>query len=114
TGYWNNPEGEAANKIKTPQGVWHRMGDAGYFDAQGRLWVVGRVHAAMANPRRAAGAQGGAAGNDPASWPWLFPYQAECIADEIAGVRKSAYLEAKGGRYLVAELLPGADAAGAE
>src|SRR6185295_14674452 len=48
TAYWNNPEGESINKIKTAQGIWHRMGDAGYFDDQGRLWVVGRVHAAMA------------------------------------------------------------------
>ena len=25
-----------------PEGFWHRMGDCGYFDAQGRLWFCGR------------------------------------------------------------------------
>jgi len=107
TGYWNNPEGEAANKIRTPEGIWHRMGDAGYFDAEGRLWVVGRVHAAMANPRRAPMGNAQVTSGDPMLWPWLFPYQAECIADETPGVRKSAYLKAKGGFWLVVEPLPG-------
>ena len=26
----------------TPEGFWHRMGDCGYFDGQGRLWFCGR------------------------------------------------------------------------
>lgn len=26
----------------TPEGFWHRMGDCGYLDAQGRLWFCGR------------------------------------------------------------------------
>ena len=25
------------------QTIWHRMGDAGYFDAEGRFWFCGRV-----------------------------------------------------------------------
>jgi acyl-CoA synthetase (AMP-forming)/AMP-acid ligase II len=104
TGYWNNPEGERANKIRTPRGVWHRMGDAGYFDAAGRLWVVGRAHTAMPNPAFPAG-DPPAAGepSPPSTWPALFPYQAECIVDEFPEVRKSAYLEADGRHWLVAE-----------
>ncbi len=36
------PEATAAAKIgSTP--VWHRMGDAGYVDASGRLWFCGRI-----------------------------------------------------------------------
>jgi acyl-CoA synthetase (AMP-forming)/AMP-acid ligase II len=32
-------------KISHGGRIWHRMGDVGYFDAQGRLWYVGRkVH----------------------------------------------------------------------
>jgi acyl-CoA synthetase (AMP-forming)/AMP-acid ligase II len=32
------------NKVLEPNGdVWHRVGDAGYLDAQGRLWYCGRV-----------------------------------------------------------------------
>lgn len=36
------PEATAAAKIRDAGGVWHRMGDAGYLDAAGRLWFVGR------------------------------------------------------------------------
>jgi acyl-CoA synthetase (AMP-forming)/AMP-acid ligase II len=30
-------------KIADPAGVWHRMGDSGYFDSVGRFWFCGRV-----------------------------------------------------------------------
>jgi acyl-CoA synthetase (AMP-forming)/AMP-acid ligase II len=104
TGYWNNAGAVAANKIKTPRGIWHRMGDAGYRDAKGRLWVVGRVHTAMANPSFSADGNGqGAGASGPEHWPWIFPYQAELVADGFAEVRKAAYLEAAGGFYLVIE-----------
>ncbi len=29
-------------KIASPNGVWHRLGDVGYLDVQGRLWFCGR------------------------------------------------------------------------
>ncbi|MBN2390871.1 MAG: hypothetical protein JXR84_09110, partial [Anaerolineae bacterium] len=39
----NRPQQTALAKIQDPDGgVWHRMGDVGYFDAQGRLWFCGR------------------------------------------------------------------------
>lgn len=32
------------HKIRDPNGgIWHRIGDAGYLDERGRLWVTGRV-----------------------------------------------------------------------
>jgi len=38
------PEATARAKLQGPRGeCWHRMGDAGYLDAQGRLWFCGRV-----------------------------------------------------------------------
>jgi acyl-CoA synthetase (AMP-forming)/AMP-acid ligase II len=37
----NEPETLRA-KIPDPQGLWHRMGDMGYLDTQGRLWFCGR------------------------------------------------------------------------
>ena len=42
------PTATAAAKIYSsqpdgPAVVWHRMGDAGYFDAVGRLWFCGRI-----------------------------------------------------------------------
>jgi olefin beta-lactone synthetase len=37
------PEATAAAKIPDGPRIWHRMGDAGYLDAQGRLWFCGRI-----------------------------------------------------------------------
>ncbi len=40
--YLHRPEQTAAAKIYEGDEVWHRMGDLGYFDKQGRLWFCGR------------------------------------------------------------------------
>ena len=41
--YHNRPKSTRLAKIPTPDGaVWHRMGDVGYFDGSGRLWMCGR------------------------------------------------------------------------
>jgi acyl-CoA synthetase (AMP-forming)/AMP-acid ligase II len=41
--YHNRPESTQLAKIADPAGsCWHRMGDVGYLDAQGRLWFCGR------------------------------------------------------------------------
>lgn len=46
--YFRSPESTAANKVIEPDGtVWHRMGDTGRFDAEGRFWLVGRVHSTI-------------------------------------------------------------------
>jgi acyl-CoA synthetase (AMP-forming)/AMP-acid ligase II len=46
--YYRNPEATATEKIRDPSGaVWHRMGDTGYFDSDGRFWLVGRVHSTI-------------------------------------------------------------------
>ncbi|WP_414664626.1 fatty acid CoA ligase family protein [Horticoccus sp. 23ND18S-11] len=36
------PDATALAKIRGESGIWHRMGDCGYFDADGRLWFCGR------------------------------------------------------------------------
>ena len=42
--YYREKESTLRNKIKDGSGeVWHRYGDTGYLDEQGRLWVCGRV-----------------------------------------------------------------------
>ncbi|MHC4401812.1 MAG: fatty acid CoA ligase family protein, partial [Planctomycetota bacterium] len=41
--YVTRPEANALAKIADDGGVWHRIGDAGYVDAQGRFWYCGRV-----------------------------------------------------------------------
>ncbi len=41
--YYQRPQPTKLAKIADPDGaVWHRMGDLGYLDQQGRLWVCGR------------------------------------------------------------------------
>ncbi|WP_424944573.1 AMP-binding protein [Aliiroseovarius crassostreae] len=38
-----DPKHDTENKIHDGAVVWHRTGDAGYFDDQGRLWLLGRM-----------------------------------------------------------------------
>jgi acyl-CoA synthetase (AMP-forming)/AMP-acid ligase II len=41
--YHNRPESTVLAKITDQAGgIWHRMGDLGYFDEKGRLWFCGR------------------------------------------------------------------------
>lgn len=40
--YFARPEQTKAAKLRDGAHVVHRMGDVGYFDAQGRLWMCGR------------------------------------------------------------------------
>lgn len=52
--YFRNPAARAANKLVDAAGaVWHRMGDTGYFDGEGRFWLVGRVHSTIMRAGRA-------------------------------------------------------------
>lgn len=38
-----NGLGDEENKIRVGGKVWHRTGDAGYLDTDGRLWLLGRL-----------------------------------------------------------------------
>ncbi len=42
TRYHENPDGNALHKIADEGRVWHRTGDVGWLDAEGRLWLCGR------------------------------------------------------------------------
>ena len=42
-GYYLDPESTRKNKVPDPEGDWHRLGDTGYIDEEGKLWVCGRV-----------------------------------------------------------------------
>lgn len=47
-GYYRSPRAFAENKIRDLDGtVWHRMSDTGRIDADGRFWLVGRVHSTV-------------------------------------------------------------------
>ena len=40
--YFRRPEATKHAKIRDDDAIWHRMGDVGYLDEQGRLWFCGR------------------------------------------------------------------------
>jgi acyl-CoA synthetase (AMP-forming)/AMP-acid ligase II len=48
--YYRNPRAVRENKIVEGDGegtVWHRLGDTGSFDREGRFWIAGRVHSTI-------------------------------------------------------------------
>jgi acyl-CoA synthetase (AMP-forming)/AMP-acid ligase II len=48
--YWQRPEQTQLAKITDAEGrIWHRMGDAGYFDPEGNLWYCGRKSQRVVN-----------------------------------------------------------------
>jgi acyl-CoA synthetase (AMP-forming)/AMP-acid ligase II len=74
------------NKVLDPDGgIWHRLGDAGYLDDRGRLWVCGRLGHRLE-------LEGGC----------LFPLQCEPIFDAHPSVRRSGLVgvPADGGSVL--------------
>jgi acyl-CoA synthetase (AMP-forming)/AMP-acid ligase II len=48
--YVARPESTALAKIREGDALWHRMGDLGYLDEQGRLWFYGRKSHRVVTP----------------------------------------------------------------
>jgi len=71
-----DPEHDAENKIAEDGKIWHRTGDAGEFDEQGRLWLWGR-----------AGTEIGTGGAP------LYPFSIEVAARYWPGVEQSALMD---------------------
>lgn len=72
--YWRRKKQTLLAKTKDQDGnLWHRMGDAGYVDEEGRLWFCGR------KSQRVQTAQGD-----------LFADQVEAIFNTINGVERTA------------------------
>jgi acyl-CoA synthetase (AMP-forming)/AMP-acid ligase II len=66
--------------------VWHRTGDAGYYDDTGCLWLVGRCSAVIQDDRGA-----------------VYPFQVEYALTDVAGIRRAALIGHQGRRLLVLE-----------
>jgi olefin beta-lactone synthetase len=79
--------GDDETKIRAGDRVWHRTGDAGYLDATGRLWLLGRCSAKAID---SAGV--------------LYPFAVECAASEVRGARRTAFAMHRGQRLLAAEI----------
>ena len=78
--------GDEETKFKVGETIWHRTGDAGCFDAQGRLWLLGRCSARI---------------NDANGV--LYPFAVECVAQEQVGVRRAALVAEADRRLLAVE-----------
>jgi acyl-CoA synthetase (AMP-forming)/AMP-acid ligase II len=77
--YFLDPDSTRKNKVPDPTGTWHRFGDVGYLDPDGRLWVCGRVSQRVRT-----------AGGD------VFPLRVEPIFDAHPAVRRSALVGVPG------------------
>jgi acyl-CoA synthetase (AMP-forming)/AMP-acid ligase II len=75
--------GDAATTIHAGDTAWHRTGDAGYLDGQGRLWLLGRCAARIAGERGT-----------------LYPLAVEGALSLLPQVRRAAVV-ARGGRRIV-------------
>ncbi|MDQ8200860.1 AMP-binding protein [Pelagicoccus enzymogenes] len=77
-------QGDAENKIHARGKIWHRTGDAGYIDAQGRLWLLGRCSAKFQIEGKT-----------------IYPFAIECAAVEHFDVSIAGCVESGNGYTLV-------------
>jgi acyl-CoA synthetase (AMP-forming)/AMP-acid ligase II len=66
--------------------IWHRTGDAGYTDHEGRLWLMGRCTSKIEDERGE-----------------VYPFQVEAAASEINSIRRATCLKSNGKRILIVE-----------
>ena len=84
--HYLDPAQESGTKIREGATIWHRTGDAGRLDGQGRLWLLGR-HDGVAQGREGP----------------LYPFAVELAAESWPGVSRAALLTVEGGPLLVYE-----------
>ncbi|MFN0198561.1 MAG: AMP-dependent synthetase, partial [Planctomycetaceae bacterium] len=80
-------EGHDIHKYLVGETHWHRTGDAGYFDRHGRLWLMGRCTACIADDRGS-----------------LYPFAVEYAAMEQPSVARAALVPHRGQRVLAVQL----------
>ncbi len=81
-----DPAQDLESKIRVNDTIWHRTGDAGYFDTSGRLWLVGRCSAAISDYRGT-----------------VYPFQVEYAVRAVRGIRRAALIRKDDERVLVLE-----------
>jgi acyl-CoA synthetase (AMP-forming)/AMP-acid ligase II len=86
-------QGNEETKFRADGVIWHRTGDAGYLDGEGRLWLMGRCTARIEDQHGR-----------------LYPFAAECALSDQANVRRSAVVSHRGRRLLAVEFEQAPDA----
>jgi len=83
--------GDGETKFSVDGVAWHRTGDAGTLDEQGRLWLLGRCGAVVRDARGE-----------------LHPFAIETMLSFSPAIRRSAVLAVNGSRILAVECDEGA------
>jgi acyl-CoA synthetase (AMP-forming)/AMP-acid ligase II len=86
--------GDEETKFRVDGIVWHRTGDAGYLDSEGRVWLLGRCAARIHDNH-----------GD------LYPFAAETAAYQEPLIRRAAMVGRDGRRMLAVEFYDGVDRA---
>jgi acyl-CoA synthetase (AMP-forming)/AMP-acid ligase II len=81
--------GDAETKFRVEETTWHRSGDAGYLDEQGRLWLLGRCAARIEDDHGR-----------------LYPFAVEAAISDLPDIRRSAVVSVEKRRVLVVEFYP--------
>jgi acyl-CoA synthetase (AMP-forming)/AMP-acid ligase II len=79
-------QGDEETKFKVNGIIWHRTGDAGYLDGQGRVWLLGRCAARLEDDHGI-----------------LYPFAAECVIYQNPDVRRAALVSHEGRRIMAVE-----------
>jgi acyl-CoA synthetase (AMP-forming)/AMP-acid ligase II len=83
---YRDGRGDAEAKFDVDGARWHRTGDAGRFDENGRLWLLGRCGAKVEDERGRC-----------------YPLSVTAAARTVDGVRQAAFTAHRGRRVLVVE-----------
>lgn len=78
--------GDEETKFRVEGEVWHRTGDSGYLDEQGRLWLTGRCQGRIADERGI-----------------VYPLQVEGAAHAMFDLKRAAFAECRSRRLLIIE-----------
>jgi acyl-CoA synthetase (AMP-forming)/AMP-acid ligase II len=88
-------DGDEDTKFRVDGVVWHRTGDAGYVDPQGRAWLLGRCAARIQDEHGE-----------------LYPFAAEAAAYQEPRIRRAAMVGRAGRRVLAVEFYDDRDPPG--
>src|SRR5262249_37252101 len=83
-------QGDEETKFKVDGVTWHRTGDAGYLDDEGRVWLLGRCSARISD-----------------SHGMLYPFAAETALYQDPRVRRAAVVTHQGRGVLALEFFDG-------